>query len=138
MIKAMIDGFVNIFKKPSTTQYPATPLKVEKNYRGLIKYNDEFCIFCDKCENICPPRAILFVQDLDGTKKYNYNPYLCIYCGECVRECPKTKEALWQDEEVSKPAIKADSVNSNWFELEIKAKESRISYKKHKKAKKDI
>lgn len=137
MIKAMIDGFINIFKTPATSKYPATPLQVQKNCRGLIKYNAEFCIFCDKCENVCPPSAILFVQDLDGTKTYNYNPYLCIYCGECVRECPKTTEALWQVEDLSQPALKEENVNNNWFELEIKAKESRIAYKEHKKAKKD-
>ena len=132
----MIDGFKNIFKTPVTTKYPSTPLKVENNYRGLIKYSDKFCIFCDKCENVCPPGAILFVQDLDGGKKYNYNPYLCIYCGECVRECPKTKKALWQVEELAKPAIKEENVNNSWFELEIKAKESRIAYKEYKKANK--
>lgn len=137
MLKAMIEGFLNIFKSPATTKYPATPISVEPKYRGLIKYSAKHCIFCDKCENVCPPGAILFTQELDGTKEYNYNPYLCIYCGECVRECPKPNEALWQDEELSKPAIKEQEVNTKWFELEVKAKESREAYKKAKKAKKD-
>ncbi len=136
MLKAMIDGFLNIWRTPATSTYPATPLKVEPKYRGLIKYSKEHCIFCDNCEKVCPPKAILFTQELDGSKEYNYNPYLCIYCGECVRECPKILEALWQDEEVCKPAIKEAEVNSKWFELEIKAKETREAYKEHKKAKK--
>jgi ferredoxin len=57
-------------------------------------YNEELCIFCDKCENICPPGAIKFeVIDLQsGKKEYNYNPYLCIYCGACVDACPKSEE----------------------------------------------
>lgn len=136
MLNAILKNIKNIFSKPVTCNYPFEKAKTKAKYRGLIKYNEEECIFCDKCENVCPPNAIIFTQALDGAKEYNYNPYLCIYCSECVRECPKTQKALWQDESFSTPATKEDLVNENWFKLQKEAKESRIAYKELKKSQK--
>ena len=102
------------------------PIEKDKDYRGLIEFGEEACIYCLKCEKACPPGAILFVKTdnpsaNEKNKKgleYNYNPYLCIYCSECVRACPKPDEALWQSNKKPEIAIKRDNVNSDWFELE--------------------
>ena len=94
MFKSFVESFKNIFKKPLTIDYPKEPIKRASRYRGLIVYDVNECIFCDKCEKVCPPKAIVFHQNMDGTKKYHYNEYLCIFCGECVRNCPKIDLAL--------------------------------------------
>lgn len=129
MIRAMKNAFSNLCKPPYTHGYPAQPIPKPKGYRGLIGYSEAHCIFCDKCEKACPPGAILFTQDEDGSKHYHYNPHLCIYCGDCVRACPKTGEALWQSETKAMPAVKEDAVNEGWDALEVNAKESREQYK---------
>ncbi len=136
MISAITKAFSNLLKKPYTCNYPVTPVIKPKNYRGLIKFNDEYCIWCDKCEKVCPPNAIIFKQFEDGHKVYNYNPYLCIYCGDCIRACPKTGDALWQCEEKGLPSISKDAPNDDWFILEKEAKQSRENYKAIKAAKK--
>lgn len=126
MFSSLFKAFTNIFKKPQTIDYPLTPIAKDKDYRGLIEYGEESCIYCLKCEKACPPGAILFVKtdnpsENEKNKKsllYNYNPYLCIYCGECVRACPKPEEALWQSNKKPVVAIKSDDVNSGWFEIE--------------------
>lgn len=126
MKTSIIKAFKNLFKKPQTVKYPFEKLPKTKDYRGLIKYGEEHCIYCLKCETACPPGAILFVPTNNPTQnpknkkslKYEYNPYLCIYCGECVRACPKPNEALWQSDEKPTVAIKEDRVNDNWFETE--------------------
>lgn len=138
MLKEMIRSLTNVFKKPHTTQYPFEEVKKPKNYRGLIEYNEEHCIFCDKCEKVCPPNAIHFLQDVnDGSKQYRYNPYLCIYCGECVRECPKMDEALTHSDKKPTPATKLDKVNEEWFEYQKKCREAREEYKINKKRQKE-
>lgn len=136
MITAIKNAFENLFKEPYTHAYPAAPIPKPKNYRGLIEYNAEFCIFCDKCEKVCPPKAIIFHQNEDGSKVYAYNPHLCIYCGDCVSNCPKPNEALWQSENKSIPALKADNVNEIWTTYELEAANSRVVYKEKNKHKK--
>ncbi|WP_345984783.1 4Fe-4S dicluster domain-containing protein [Sulfurimonas sp. HSL-1656] len=134
MLKAMINAFLNLFRPVRTHNYPAEPMPLPPAYRGLIEYNEEACIFCDKCEKACPPKSIRFFQHEDGRKEYRYNAWLCIYCGECVRACPKPEEALWQSEAKARPALKADNVNGGWFDWEAECAQSRDDYAAAKKA----
>lgn len=135
MFSAIKNAFLNLFRLPYTADYPAEPLPLPEGYRGLIEFNAEACIWCDKCEKVCPPRAIVFNQDAEGEKEYRYNEWLCIFCGECVRACPKPGEALWQSELKARPGVKADRPNSGWFEWQDSAKAGRESYAAAKKAK---
>jgi len=137
MLKAMLNAVTNLFKPPHTLNYPAEPIVHPDKYRGLIEYSEEHCIFCDKCEKVCPPGAILFYQNMDGTKKYHYNPYLCIYCGECVRGCAKPNEALWQSEIKPLPASNMEDVNNRWFDLEQEVSKSKAAYAEFKKAERE-
>lgn len=126
MTHSFFKALKNLFSKPKTIDYPATPIEKDENYRGLIEYGQEECIYCLKCEKACPPGAILFVpvdnppQNEKNKKglKYHYNPNLCIYCQECVRACPKPDEALWQSNKKPEIATAKDRVNDGWFELE--------------------
>jgi NADH-quinone oxidoreductase subunit I len=136
MLKAMLNAVTNLFKPVHTINYPAEPIVHPERYRGLIEYGLAYCIFCDKCEKVCPPGSILFYHNMDGTKKYHYNPYLCIYCGECVRACPKPGEALWQSETKPLPATGADDVNRRWFEMEEAVAKSKAEYAAFKQAEK--
>lgn len=136
MIQAMKNAFCNLTKKPYTLAYPAEPIPKPKNYRGLIEYNKDYCIFCDKCEKACPPGAILFKHFLDGSKQYFYNPYLCLYCGDCVISCPKADDAIWQSEKKAMPALLKDHPNDKWFTLEDEVAKSKEEVKAHKIAQK--
>jgi len=119
-------AFQNLFKEPQTIDYPVSAIDKPKGYRGIIEYGEEECIYCLKCEKVCPPGAILFIHtetpslNLKNKKslEYNYNQHLCIYCGECVRACPKPDEALWQSEKKPTIGLKEDRVNDSWFEIE--------------------
>lgn len=130
MKESFSKAFQNLFKKPQTIDYPASEIKKDKDYRGLIEYCEEECIYCLKCEKACPPGAILFVGVENPPKneknkkglKYHYNPYLCIYCQECVRACPKPNEALWQSNKKPTIGVASDRVNDEWFDLEAMKK----------------
>jgi ech hydrogenase subunit F len=134
MFKSMVQAFLNLFRPIRTHRYPAEEIVIPSGYRGLIEHNHEACIYCDKCEKVCPPGAIHFYQNDDGTKTYRYNPWLCIYCGECVRACPKPEEALWQSETKQSCAVKEDGVNEGWFIYEDACRKSREEYAANKKS----
>ena len=137
MFTSLLHAFLNLFRPIRTHSYPAQDIELPAGYRGLIEHNHDACIYCDKCEKVCPPKAIIFKQNADGTKTYNYNAWLCIYCGECVRACPKPDEALWQSETKQLPALKKDGVNSEWSVYELACKQSRQEYADAKKAAKN-
>ena len=136
MLRAVLQAFTNLFKPVHTVDYPVKEdIVLPEGFRGLIEYNAEHCIFCDKCEKACPPKSILFYQYEDGSKEYAYNPYLCIYCGECVRACPKADKALWQSEIKPLSGVKADEVSWAWSVWEKETKKSREAYAAAKKSK---
>lgn len=121
-----------MFKPPATVKYPFEKTYTPANVRGLIGYNEAKCIFCLKCEDVCPPNAIVFdTNPDDGVQKYHYNPYLCIYCGECVRACPEPGHdgALWQEENVASPGIASQNINESWGKLQCEAAANREAWK---------
>lgn len=134
MLNSLLQAFLNLFRPIRTHRYPAEPIVLPKGYRGLIEHDSEACIYCDKCEKVCPPGAILFYQNEDGTKTYGYNPWLCIYCGECVRACPKPEDALWQSEKKQSPAVGEENANEGWFVYEKACFQSREAYAAAKKS----
>jgi NADH-quinone oxidoreductase subunit I len=132
MIRSIQKSFTNLVKKPYTCGYPHTPVAKPKNYRGLIEFNSEHCTWCDRCENVCPPNAIIFKQFEDGHKVYNYNPYLCIYCGDCIRACHKSGEALWQSTEKAPPTTYKNEPNDSWTLWKKESYTGRANYKAKK------
>jgi len=137
MFRSLINAWSNLFRPPLTVRYPLEEdLPPPPGYRGLILYDAEHCIFCDRCEKACPPKAIVFYQHGDGSKEYRYNPWLCIYCGECVRACPKADEALTHSGDLPRPAAAPERVNEEWFVWQAAAKRSREEYAAGKKAEK--
>jgi NADH-quinone oxidoreductase subunit I len=135
MFKSLANAWHNLFRTPLTVHYPyQDDLPIPTDYRGLIAYDVEHCIFCDRCEKACPPKAIVFYQHNNGEKEYRYNASLCIYCGECVRACPKADEALTHTNTPPKPALMSEHVNEEWFVWQAAARESREQYAARKKA----
>ncbi len=117
----------NLFRKPATVQYPFEPTYLPSTYRGLIKHDASLCIWCRKCETVCPPGAIVFSQASDGKQTYHYNTHVCIYCGECVRACPKAG-ALIQTNEMAPPVTAAAKINHSWSGIVKEALASREAY----------
>ncbi len=161
MVKMFIESLKNLTEKPATIGYPHTPSPEPKNYRGTILYEEELCIFCDKCEDVCPPGAILFeiTDAAENKREYSYNPYLCIYCHACVEACPKADEGclvqsdariapLGRDSTLPKDRklgyfmnriSEAKDLDKAWDEFEKRAAQSRdelAEYKAKKKAEK--
>jgi len=133
-MKTFLKAIGNLFKKPVTTQYPFEPTYKPDDYRGLIGFNEDLCIWCRRCEVVCPPGAIVFSQDMEGKQTYHFNRAVCIYCGECVHTCPK-EGAIFQTAEPAPCALKAENINNGWNKLYDDAIASREAYSAEKKRK---
>jgi NADH-quinone oxidoreductase subunit I len=133
-MKTFFIALLNLFKKPVTTKYPVEKTYIPDDYRGLIGFDENLCIWCRRCETVCPPGAIVFSQDLEGKQTYHFNRAVCIYCSECVRICPK-EGAIYQTAEPAPFALKEENINNGWNQLFDEAIVSRETYLAEKKKK---
>ena len=83
-IKALIMG-------PYTSKFPKEPHKPYVNFRGQPKFNDQKCVGCLACEEVCPVAAIAHKDAIEGEKipqrtMIHYTD-TCIFCGQCEAAC---------------------------------------------------
>ncbi len=133
-MKTFFKAIGNIFKKPVTVKYPFEKTFIPDDYRGMIGFKEQACIWCRRCEGACPPGAIVFSQAMDGKQQYHYNRAVCIFCEECIRSCPKSdKGALYQTHQPAPFAVKGENINNGWNALFTEALKSRDAYAAEKK-----
>ena len=80
----------NLFKKPSTENFPAQDVRAKKDYRGRIDYNGELCINCGMCVKVCAPEAITrtTTETPDGLDiAFEFDLTSCTFCGTCQDFC---------------------------------------------------
>jgi Pyruvate/2-oxoacid:ferredoxin oxidoreductase delta subunit len=72
----------------SQTKFKLKPVS-PSNYTP--KRDQELCILCEKCMDMCPMEAISHPL---GEKNLIFNPKLCIGCGVCAINCPENAIAM--------------------------------------------
>jgi formate hydrogenlyase subunit 6/NADH:ubiquinone oxidoreductase subunit I len=68
------------------------------NFKYRIDQNK--CIGCEKCAEVCPTLAIDF--DTDKRKALVFDIDQCLVCHQCIEVCPveaiRLEGALWQED----------------------------------------
>ena len=71
-----------------TTGFPAKPHTPAENYRGKPVVDDQHCVGCETCANVCPSGVITFTDDKEKKIRIIERNYgNCIFCGQCQEHC---------------------------------------------------
>ena len=76
----------NLFSKPATLDYPATPREYPERTRGHVEFDNSNCILCNICGRKCPTGAIHADKK---ARTITIDRMNCIQCNYCVDSCPK-------------------------------------------------
>lgn len=93
-LKELKEAFRAFFNKPFTTRFPYEPHTAFPKFRGKPTPDENRCIACGACAQVCPARAIEVKETLDDATKqreiiWHYD--VCIFCGQCERLCTTEK-----------------------------------------------
>ena len=80
-----------IFSRRYTTKYPDSAYNPPPGFRGRVRFDPDACLGCGACAEVCPPKCIDVVDDIDGESPRRtliQHVDACIWCGQCERYCP--------------------------------------------------
>ncbi len=90
-ISEIIEALKSLFSKAYTTKFPKVAHEPAPTFRGKPKYDEDECVGCGACFEVCPGRAIKMedYKDEQGVwmRKLTINYDSCIFCGQCERNC---------------------------------------------------
>jgi len=89
-LRELKEAVIAVFSPRFTTRFPAEPCVVPETYRGKPEFDDDYCIGCGACVNVCPTNALTQVDDLQAdrpARKITLRYDTCIYCGNCSDRC---------------------------------------------------
>jgi len=98
-IREIKEALLSLFSSAYTTKFPKESHKPEKNYRGKPVVDEENCVGCETCANVCPPYAITNIDDKEKKLRVIRRDYgKCIFCGQCEANCITGKGVKLSDE----------------------------------------
>ena len=88
-LRELRDAIIALIKGPYTSKFPVKPHTPHPNFRGKPKYDEDNCVGCLACENVCPAGAIEHQDSKDGSpnRKMIHYSDTCIFCGQCQAAC---------------------------------------------------
>lgn len=101
-VRELSEAIKALFKGPYTARFPQEPHVPHSNFRGLPKFNQERCVGCLACEQICPADALahqdIIVETDQGKKRAKrvliHYTDTCVFCGQCEAACIADHEGI--------------------------------------------
>ena len=56
-IRELIEAIKALIKGPYTSDFPFRPHVQEEKFRGMPEYNEEGCVGCCACSEVCPAKV---------------------------------------------------------------------------------
>ncbi len=124
-IRELVEAIRAVIKGPYTSRFPKEPHQPHRNFRGQPKFNDQKCVGCLACQEVCPVEAIDHVDDVKDVthplRNMIHYTDTCIFCGQCEAACIADHEGikLSTDWELSFFNRKNDSFETITKELQL-------------------
>lgn len=92
-LRELKEAVLAVIRGPYTSKFPAVEPTLPPAFRGFPKYDDDACVGCGTCYNVCPSRAIEMEDDRDaGVRRLTICIDRCIVCGQCQANCITSDE----------------------------------------------
>ncbi|MFW6159285.1 MAG: 4Fe-4S dicluster domain-containing protein [Planctomycetota bacterium] len=77
-----------------TSRFPAEPHTPPEAFRGKPEFQEDDCVGCAACAEVCPSVAISYVDDAGAdppTRRFELRLDKCVFCGQCELNCTTEK-----------------------------------------------
>jgi formate hydrogenlyase subunit 6/NADH:ubiquinone oxidoreductase subunit I len=97
-IREIKEAVISLVSPPYTSKFPAEQHVPFEKFRGKPVVDNENCVGCETCANVCPPQAITFSDDKEKRIRIIRRDYgKCIFCGQCQDNCITQKGVKLSD-----------------------------------------
>jgi hydrogenase-4 component H len=97
-LRELREAIVSLLTPAYTSKFPYEPHVPFENFRGKPVVDNENCVGCETCANVCPPNAITFTDDKEkGIRTIKRDYGKCIFCGQCQEHCITQKGVRLSD-----------------------------------------
>jgi hydrogenase-4 component H len=89
-LRELKEAVLAVIRGPYTTKYPFEPHEPPDGFRGRSEFQEDGCIGCRACAEVCPAVAIKVVDDVDvdpPKRTLTIHHDKCIFCGQCELYC---------------------------------------------------
>jgi len=97
-LRELKEAVISLVTPAYTTRYPFEEHVPFERFRGQPVVDNENCVGCETCANVCPPQAITFTDDPAKRIRTIVRDYgKCIFCGQCQEHCITRKGVVLSD-----------------------------------------
>lgn len=89
-LRELKEAILAVIRGPYTTKFPFEPHTPPERFRGKPAFDEDLCIGCGACAEVCPALAMRYYDDVDAdppVRRFELRYDKCIFCAQCQLHC---------------------------------------------------